>query len=398
MNLYRFNFKNKKVYINNKEYEIKEIKKHLKNRFLIKILEVDNIDSAEKLRNSKVSISIEEIDNYLNNGLPWPGFYINEILNDNIKILDIYKIFNSNNKSENSENVTGGGRTDDLFGSSQDLTKSTFDDDENDSDNPILLMDPVTYSLTNEPDGMSVDTNGLISWTPVNGIFDSGLVTLTIQDGLEDGTVPVSETFSITVAPVDDMPVFTSDPITSINEDSTYSYTVAASDPDAGDTLTLSATTLPSWLSFNASNKTLLGTPENDDVGEHWVTLRATDTAGKISDQTFKITVINTNDLPKIMSSPITTIFEGQNYSYTFKSNDPDLGDSVILSVIEKPTWLSFNPNSGTLSGTPQNEDVGQASVILRAKDTSGSSVDQQFTITVKNQNQALHHCFYLTS
>ena len=42
------------------------------------------------------------------------------------------KSFNSKNKNENSENLTGGGRTDDLFGSSQDLTKSTFDDDEDD--------------------------------------------------------------------------------------------------------------------------------------------------------------------------------------------------------------------------------------------------------------------------
>ena len=42
------------------------------------------------------------------------------------------KSFNSKNKSENSENLTGGGRTDDLFGSSQDLTKSTFDDDGDD--------------------------------------------------------------------------------------------------------------------------------------------------------------------------------------------------------------------------------------------------------------------------
>ena len=56
-----FSFKNKKVYINNREYEIKEIKKHLKNRFLVKILKIDNIDSAEKLRNYDVSISIEEI-------------------------------------------------------------------------------------------------------------------------------------------------------------------------------------------------------------------------------------------------------------------------------------------------------------------------------------------------
>ena len=42
------------------------------------------------------------------------------------------KSFNSNSSKENSENLSGGGRDDDLFGSSQDLTKSTFDDEEND--------------------------------------------------------------------------------------------------------------------------------------------------------------------------------------------------------------------------------------------------------------------------
>ena len=41
------------------------------------------------------------------------------------------KSLKSKNKEENSENLSGGGRTDDLFGSSQDLTKSTFDDDVN---------------------------------------------------------------------------------------------------------------------------------------------------------------------------------------------------------------------------------------------------------------------------
>ena len=42
------------------------------------------------------------------------------------------KSLKSKSRDENSENLTGGGRTDDLFGSSQDLTKSTFDDEEND--------------------------------------------------------------------------------------------------------------------------------------------------------------------------------------------------------------------------------------------------------------------------
>ena len=178
--------------------------------------------------------------------------------------------------------------------------------DENDSDNPILLMDPVTYSLTNEPDGMSVDTNGLISWTPVNGVFDSGLVTLTIQDGLEDGTVPVSETFSITVAPVDDMPVFTSDPITSINEDSVYYYQVTAEDEDVGETAILSEDTIPNWLTFNASTGILEGTPTNDDVGDHNIILHSNSETGLVT-QEYIVPVVNTNDIPVFTSPEITT-------------------------------------------------------------------------------------------
>ena len=44
------------------------------------------------------------------------------------------KSLKSKSNEENSENLTGGGRTDDLFGSSQDLTKSTFDDENNEDE------------------------------------------------------------------------------------------------------------------------------------------------------------------------------------------------------------------------------------------------------------------------
>ena len=51
------------------------------------------------------------------------------------------KSFNSDSKNENSENLSGGGRTDDLFGQSQDLTKSTFDDDDDDNESKENLID-----------------------------------------------------------------------------------------------------------------------------------------------------------------------------------------------------------------------------------------------------------------
>jgi len=100
------NFNNKEVYLNEKKYEIDEIKSHLKNRYLIKFKNINSIEDAELLRNSKVSIVKNEIDNYLHNGLPWPGFYINENINDNIKILgyfysDKYIFCNILKKNEN---------------------------------------------------------------------------------------------------------------------------------------------------------------------------------------------------------------------------------------------------------------------------------------------------------
>ena len=58
----------------------------------------------------------------------------------------------------------------------------------------------------------------------------------------------------------------TSTAVTAVNEDAAYSYTFVASDMDIGDSVTLAAPTLPSWLSFDASTGVLSGTPMNTEV------------------------------------------------------------------------------------------------------------------------------------
>ena len=50
---------------------------------------------------------------------------------------------------------------------------------------------------------------------------------------------------------------------------------------------------------------------------------------------------------------------------------------------------MSFNTNTGTLSGTPTNSDVGSHNVVLTATDSSGAVTSQSFTITVYNTNDA---------
>ena len=177
-------------------------------------------------------------------------------------------------------------------------------------------------------------------------------------------------------------PVITSTAVTTIDEDALYSYTFTVTDANAGDTLTLSAPTLPAWLSFTANTGVLSGTPDNDDVGPHVVKLRVND--GTIDvDQDFTITVANTNDAPTITGTPITTAVEGVAYSFTVIGADVDVGASLNYQLSNQPTWLSVN-GSGVVSGTPTNSDVGTASnIVIGVSDGTETTSLPAFTIVV---------------
>ncbi|HEU4620317.1 MAG TPA: FG-GAP-like repeat-containing protein [Gammaproteobacteria bacterium] len=90
-------------------------------------------------------------------------------------------------------------------------------------------------------------------------------------------------------------PSFTSMAVTAATVGTAYSYTATATDPDAGDTLALSATSmLPAWLALTDNGDgtaTLAGTPTAADVGEVPVDLQAKDAGGATATQSFTITV-----------------------------------------------------------------------------------------------------------
>ncbi len=257
-----------------------------------------------------------------------------------------------------------------------------------------------------------IDSNGVPAVIPIAWYWDGVYAELTNENSItitdshvgkqlsfaaafydNAGNFEISNQYQVGLitSSIDDNqpPSISSSPVTSATEDSAYSYTVSASDSDAGDTLTLSATTLPSWLSFNASNKTLTGTPTNAHVGSHNVVIKATDAAGAFVNQSFTITVSNINDTPSISSSPITSATEDSAYSYTVSASDSDAGDTLTLSATTLPSWLSFNASNKTLTGTPTNAHVGSHNVVIKATDAAGAFVNQSFTITVSNTNDA---------
>ncbi|MDA9208669.1 putative Ig domain-containing protein [bacterium] len=108
-----------------------------------------------------------------------------------------------------------------------------------------------------------------------------------------DGKTNAGQSYIVFGKLPNNTPTITSSAVTSINEDASYSYRFTASDVDVGDTVTLSAETKPDWLSFDAGTGVLNGTPKNDAVGDHSVTLRATDGSGAYAEQSFVVSVEN---------------------------------------------------------------------------------------------------------
>ncbi|WP_235522165.1 Ig-like domain-containing protein [Shewanella xiamenensis] len=247
--------------------------------------------------------------------------------------------------------------------------------------------DSVTLSTVTLPSWLSFNAaTGVLSGTPTNANVGSHAVVLRATD--VDG-LTIDQSFSIVVANVNDAPTITSSAQTSATQDAAYSYTLVATDSDVGDSVTLSAVTLPSWLSFNPATGVLSGTPTNANVGSHAVVLRATDVDGLTAEQSFSIVVANVNDAPTISSTALTSATQDAAYSYTLVATDSDVGDSVTLSAVTLPSWLSFNAATGVLSGTPTNTNVGSHAVVLRATDVDGLTADQSFTIAVANVNDA---------
>lgn len=184
-------------------------------------------------------------------------------------------------------------------------------------------------------------------------------------------------------------------------EEAAFSFTVPAAaftDADVDDELAYSATlengaALPSWISFDTATQTFSGTPTNDNVGNFNLTLTATDLAGAAISQTFGISIININDAPVVTTTIANTqATDGSAFNWVLPANvfsDVDLGDLLSYSITladgsALPSWLMFNAQTQTLSGTPDSSYIGSAFTLkATATDLAGASVSTNFNLTV---------------
>lgn len=252
----------------------------------------------------------------------------------------------------------------------------------------------LTFSSGNLPTGASFNAaTRTFSWTPTpEQVANYPNVLFKVTD---NGVPPASdsETITITVGDVNRPPVL--DPIGAkeVAEGALLTIVVTATDPDSGQTVTLSASNMPTGAAFDAATGTFTWTPTFDQAANYQVLFAATDDGvpdPAADSEEVTITVGGVNRLPVLDPIGSQTVDEGILLTIVVTGSDPDVGDTLTYSASNLPMGADFDPITRTFTWTPGFDQTGNYPVLFAVTDNGSppASDSEEVTITVGNVNR----------
>jgi hypothetical protein len=286
-----------------------------------------------------------------------------------------------------------------------------------------LNGDPLSYDLVINPEGMSISTDGTLSWVPSDQQVGNHQVIIRVKD--DRGGVAL-QAFQLEVEQGNRLPMFTSKlPTINPREGQEFRFQAKAIDLD-GDNITYeivrdarttpraATTSDPTGLKINATTGLVTWTPKSGateaggerggafnwgyglDAVEPWeVLIRATDGKGGESFQRLSLIVdaaptnSGINRAPEITSKPRKLTGINQPYVYEIEASDPD-GDNLSYELLPgAPAGLTLTGRM--ITWTPTAAQLGAQSFQVKVLDGRGGSVTQAVSVLVSNQvsNQA---------
>lgn len=296
----------------------------------------------------------------------------------------------------------------------------------------------VNFQITNNTNAglfsvaPAVSPTGTLTFTTAADANGSATITIRIADngGTANGGVDTSatQTFDITLTPVNDAPSFTPGASQTVLEDAgaqtvaAWATAISAGPPDeAGQVLTFNVTnnTNPALFSVapavNATTGNLTYTPAANASGVATITLTLSDNGGTTNGGvdtsapiSFDITVTAVNDAPSFAVGANQTVNEDAGaqsaigWATAISAGPADeSGQTLTFAVTGNTNAALFSvapavDPTGTLTYTPAANTSGVATITLRISDNGGTtnggvdtSATQNFTITVNSVNDA---------
>ena len=251
----------------------------------------------------------------------------------------------------------------------------------------------------------------------------SGIAMITVTVNLSGGG-SLTDTFTLTVTPVNDRPSFSIAAVPAVLEDTpaqtvlNFATNISAGPLEEAQSVSFSITgnsnpTLFSAAPAVSSSGTLTYTPAPNAYGNALVTLVLIDNGGTANGgedtstaQTFTISITPVNDVPTFTKGANQTVNEDAGFQFvsnwaTNISPGPNESDGLMFQVTNNTNSSLFSQQpavavNGLLTYTPAFNASGSADITIVLRDTGGTAnggVDvtapQTFTITVNAVNDA---------
>jgi predicted extracellular nuclease/endonuclease I len=184
-------------------------------------------------------------------------------------------------------------------------------------------------------------------------------------------------------------PVIGGEPVTMIGAGSLYRFVPSASDVNR-DALTFSIKNKPNWAAFNSATGALTGTPKVTDIATYRdIQILVSDGVLSAHLAAFDIDVVDPTTIkypPTLSGVPNSGVLINQDYRFVPVAHDKN-NDSLTFSIVNKPSWATFDRLTGELSGTPTKTDEGlHSAIIISVTDGHGAAVElAPFSILVSN-------------
>src|SRR3989338_1742267 len=246
----------------------------------------------------------------------------------------------------------------------------------------------LTFSLTTKPTGMNIDSaSGAITWTP--DFAQSGSHSVVVQ--VSDSTAAATQSFAISVANVNRVPVADSQSIT-INEDVVSAITLAGSDADSNP-LTFVIVSQPSngaLSGLNPSTGAVTYTPNSNYNGADSFTFKVNDGSADSNTATVSVNVNAVNDVPTANAQSVSTN-EDNAKLITLTGSDVE-GSALTFSIVLNPSkgaLAGFNPATGQVTYIPNANYNGADSFTFKANDGSQDSSAATVSISINAEGDA---------
>jgi N-acetylneuraminic acid mutarotase len=236
--------------------------------------------------------------------------------------------------------------------------------------NPTTVLKNVQSWISNSDDYEIPDLNQYLD-SDLDGIVNA-IDLDDDNDGINDidDSSPYSADFNIV-----DQDIIT-------NEDTSIVIDISSNNP-LGEEINVTITSAPLYGSIVVDYPEIRYSPNDNYNGVDHFNYALSQRDLTSTEVTVSISILPVNDGPIISGAPATTIEAGNEYLFTPSVLNIE-NDLLVFSIENKPVWAGFDTNTGTLSGVPNNEDVGQSTnIIIHVSDGATQVSMRVFSIDV---------------